>query len=122
MREHPRQGLYLGWIPNDPGRRPREFPATSPAEPAPDPGKLRAVHDAKSRGVGWIRMLAAIGVFALILLGLIAATDARLSWFWARPSWWRPAAGVRAGAGLREPARAGPGGRERSPGLAETGA
>jgi hypothetical protein len=111
MREHPRQGLHLGWIPNDPGRRPREFAATSPAEPAPDPARLRAVRDARTRGVGWIRMLAVVGVLALILLGLVATTDAKLSWFWAVAAvvaigCWFPAAYLawahrRAAAGLR---------------------
>jgi hypothetical protein len=37
LREHPRQGLQLGWIPNDPGRRPRDFAGPAPADPASDP-------------------------------------------------------------------------------------
>jgi hypothetical protein len=56
-------------------------------------------------------MLAVIGVFALILLGLVAATDARLSWFWGvaavvAAGCWFPAAYLawahrRAAVGLR---------------------
>jgi hypothetical protein len=81
QREHARQGLHLGWIPNDPGRRPREFAGPAPQDPVPDPGKVQAVHAARSRGVGWIRMLIAIGAGAFALFGLVGSVD-HLSWFW----------------------------------------
>ena len=35
-------GLHLGWIPNEPGLRPRDFGQPAPSEPAPDPAKVAA--------------------------------------------------------------------------------
>ena len=37
-------GLHLGWIPNEPGLRPRDFDRTAPAEPVPDPAKVAECH------------------------------------------------------------------------------
>jgi hypothetical protein len=62
------RGLHLGWIPNDPGRRPREFPGQPPQPPQPDPAKLRAVNEARH----WSqlrRVLVFTGIFALALFG-----------------------------------------------------
>lgn len=87
LREHPRQGLQLGWIPNDPGRRPREFAGPAPAGPASDPEKEAALLAARRHGAGWIRLLGVIGAFALALFGLIGAVSGR-SWFWGIAAVW----------------------------------
>ncbi|MGH3207788.1 MAG: hypothetical protein ACRDNO_08495 [Trebonia sp.] len=74
-------GLHLGWIPNEPGLRPRDFERTAPAEPAPDPAKVAAFQAAsRARGL-WSRMLVAIGLFAFVLFGLLSAV-ARITWGW----------------------------------------
>jgi hypothetical protein len=74
-------GLHLGWIPNEPGLRPRDFERTAPADPAPDPAKVAALEAAQhARGL-WSRLLIAIGLFALVLFGLISAV-AHIAWGW----------------------------------------
>ncbi|MBO0805459.1 MAG: hypothetical protein J2P25_20580, partial [Nocardiopsaceae bacterium] len=87
QREHPHPGLQLGWIPNDPGRRPREFTDPPPPGPAPDPGLEAAVATARRHGAGWIRFLGLIGVVALALFGLIGAFSGRM-WFWGIAAAW----------------------------------
>jgi len=45
-------GLHLGWIPNEPGLRPRDFDQPAPSESAPDPAMvaaLEAAHHALKR-------------------------------------------------------------------------
>ena len=66
------RGLHLGWIPNDPGRRPREFPGRPPESPKPDPAKLRAVSEARHWS-GMRRVLVFGGAFALALFGGLGA-------------------------------------------------
>jgi hypothetical protein len=74
-------GLHLGWIPNEPGLRPREFGRPAPAEPAPDPAKVAALQAAlHARGL-WSRLLVAIGLFAFVLFGFLSAV-ARITWGW----------------------------------------
>ena len=74
-------GLHLGWIPNEPGLRPRDFDRTAPAEPIPDPAKVAALQAAQHvRGL-WSRLLIVIGLFALVLFGLIAVA-AHIAWGW----------------------------------------
>ncbi|HEX6452902.1 MAG TPA: hypothetical protein VF060_26015 [Trebonia sp.] len=87
LREHTRQGLQLGWIPNDPGRRPREFAGPAPAGPASDPEKEAALLAARRHGGGWIRLLGVIGAFALALFGLIGGFSGR-GWFWGIAAVW----------------------------------
>jgi hypothetical protein len=74
-------GLHLGWIPNEPGLRPREFERSAPAEPAPDPAAVAALQAAlRARGL-WSRMLVAVGLFAFVLFGFLSAV-ARITWGW----------------------------------------
>ena len=74
-------GLHLGWIPNEPGLRPRDFERAAPAEPAPDPAKVAALRAAQhARGL-WSRLLIAVGLFALVLFGLLSAA-AHITWGW----------------------------------------
>ncbi len=74
-------GLHLGWIPNEPGLRPREFERSAPAEPAPDPATVAALQAAlRARGL-WSRMLVAVGLFAFVLFGFLSAV-ARITWGW----------------------------------------
>ena len=74
-------GLHLGWIPNEPGLRPRDFERPAPAEPAPDPAKVAALPAAQhARGL-WTRLLIAVGLFAFVLFGLVSAV-AHITWGW----------------------------------------
>jgi hypothetical protein len=74
-------GLHLGWIPNEPGLRPRQFGRPAPAEPAPDPAKVAALQAAlHARGL-WSRLLVAIGLFSFVLFGFLSAV-ARITWGW----------------------------------------
>jgi hypothetical protein len=75
-------GLHLGWIPNEPGLRPRDFERSAPTEPAPDPDKVAALAAAQhARGL-WSRLLIAFGLMALVLFGFIAAVT-HVTWSWA---------------------------------------
>ncbi|HEX3515421.1 MAG TPA: hypothetical protein VHT26_15615 [Trebonia sp.] len=74
-------GLHLGWIPNEPGLRPRDFERPAPAEPAPDPAMVAALQAAlRARGL-WSRMLVAVGLFSFVLFGFLSAV-ARVTWGW----------------------------------------
>jgi len=74
-------GLHLGWIPNEPGLRPRQFGRPAPAEPAPDPAKVAALQAAlHARGL-WSRLLVVIGLFSFVLFGFLSAV-ARITWGW----------------------------------------
>src|SRR5579863_563129 len=74
-------GLHLGWIPNEPGLRPRDFEQPAPAEPAPDPAKVAALAAAQHARGQWSRLLIAIGLFAFVLFGFVAVV-ARIRWAW----------------------------------------
>src|SRR5690348_10570850 len=74
-------GLHLGWIPNEPGLRPRDFERPAPTEPAPDPAKVAALQAAQHAKGLWGRLLIAVGLFALVLFGLISAL-AHIAWGW----------------------------------------
>ncbi|HEX7163205.1 MAG TPA: hypothetical protein VF223_18465 [Trebonia sp.] len=74
-------GLHLGWIPNEPGLRPRDFERPAPTEPAPDPAKVAALQAAQHAKGLWGRLLIAVGLFALVLFGLISAL-AHVAWGW----------------------------------------
>ena len=74
-------GLHLGWIPNEPGLRPRDFERPAPAEPPPDPAKVAALAAAQHARGQWSRLLIAIGLFAFVLFGFVAAV-ARIRWAW----------------------------------------
>jgi hypothetical protein len=74
-------GLHLGWIPNEPGLRPRDFEQPAPTEPAPDPARVAALAAAQHvRGL-WSRLLIAFGLMGLVLFGLIAAIT-HFTWCW----------------------------------------
>jgi hypothetical protein len=74
-------GLHLGWIPNEPGLRPRDFERPAPAEPAPDPAKVAALQAAQHARALWSRLLVAVGLFAFVLFGLISALT-HITWGW----------------------------------------
>jgi hypothetical protein len=75
-------GLHLGWIPNEPGLRRRDFWRSAPKEPTPDPAKVAALHAAHHHHGLWTRLLIVIGLFAFLLFGLIAGFT-RDHWAWA---------------------------------------
>jgi hypothetical protein len=74
-------GLHLGWIPNEPGLRPRDFDRPAPAEPAPDPARVAALQAAQHARALWSRLLVAVGLFAFVLFGFLSAV-ARITWGW----------------------------------------
>ncbi|HEX4834654.1 MAG TPA: hypothetical protein VH478_26570, partial [Trebonia sp.] len=74
------RGLHLGWIPNEPGRRPRDYPQAPPTAAGPDPAKLRRVQDGQHWS-GLRRVLVVAGVLALILLGGIGVASHK-ALFW----------------------------------------
>jgi hypothetical protein len=74
-------GLHLGWIPNEPGLRAREYAAKAPGAPDPDSPKAAALRAAHAARALWTRLLIVVGVLALILFGLVGAVSHR-SWFW----------------------------------------
>ena len=74
-------GLHLGWIPNEPGLRSREYAAQAPGAPDPDSpaaAALRAAHAARAL---WTRLLLVVGLLALALFCLVGAVSHR-HWFW----------------------------------------
>jgi hypothetical protein len=80
-------GLHLGWIPNEPGLRPREFDRSAPSAAGPDPLKVAALRAAHAARALWTRLLIIVGAFALVLFGLVA--------FFAHRDWaWGVGAGV----------------------------
>jgi hypothetical protein len=89
-------GLHLGWIPNEPGLRPRDYEQPAPTEPAPDPARVAALAAAQhARGL-WSRLLIAFGLMGLVLFGLIAAIT-HFTWCWGAAAGlalgcWLPAA------------------------------
>ena len=76
-------GLHLGWIPNEPGLRAREYAAPAPGVPdpeSPEAAALRAAHAARAL---WTRLLIVVGLLALALSGLVGAVShSHRSWFW----------------------------------------
>jgi len=74
-------GLHLGWIPNEPGLRPRDFDRSVPSVGGPDPLRVAALRAAHAARALWTRLLIVVGVFALLLFGLVGAV-AHLDWAW----------------------------------------
>jgi hypothetical protein len=76
-------GLHLGWIPNEPGLRAREYAAPAPGVPDPDSpeaARLRVAHAARAL---WTRLLIVVGLLALALFGLVGTVShSHRSWFW----------------------------------------
>jgi hypothetical protein len=76
-------GLHLGWIPNEPGLRAREYAAPAPGVPdpeSPEAAALRAAHAARAL---WTRLLIVVGLLALVLFGLVGTVShSHRSWFW----------------------------------------
>jgi hypothetical protein len=76
-------GLHLGWIPNEPGLRPRDFGRPAPSEADPDPMKVAALHAAQHARGQWARLLIAIGLCAFVFFALIAVFVHHARWAWA---------------------------------------
>jgi hypothetical protein len=74
-------GLHLGWIPNEPGLRAREYAAKAPGAPDPDSPKAAALRAAHAARALWTRLLLVVGLLALALAGLVGAVSHR-DWFW----------------------------------------
>jgi hypothetical protein len=74
-------GLHLGWIPNEPGLRAREYAAPAPGAPDPDPPRAAALRAAHAARALWTRLLVVVGLLALALFGLVGALSHR-DWFW----------------------------------------
>ncbi len=74
-------GLHLGWIPNEPGLRAREYAAQAPGAPDPDSPKAAALRAAHATRALWTRLLLVVGLLALALFGLVGAVSHR-DWFW----------------------------------------
>src|SRR5580693_4736025 len=74
-------GLHLGWIPNEPGLRAREYAAPAPGVPAPDSPEAAALRAAHAARALWTRLLLVVGLLALALSGLVGAVSHR-TWFW----------------------------------------
>jgi hypothetical protein len=75
-------GLHLGWIPNEPGLRAREYAAAAPVAPDPDSPQAKALRAAHAARALWTRLLVVVGLLALALFGLAGAVSHR-HWFWA---------------------------------------
>src|SRR5277367_2251902 len=74
-------GLHLGWIPNEPGLRAREYAAPAPGVPDPDSPEAAALRAAHAARALWTRLLVVVGLLALAFFGLVGAVSHR-SWFW----------------------------------------
>src|ERR1700726_957735 len=74
-------GLHLGWIPNEPGLRAREYAAKAPGAPDPDSPKAAALRAAHAARALWARFLLGVGLLALVLFGLVGAVSHRTR-FW----------------------------------------
>jgi hypothetical protein len=74
-------GLHLGWIPNEPGLRAREYAAQAPGVPDPDSPRAAALRAAHAARALWTRLLLVVGLLALALFGLVGAVSHR-EWFW----------------------------------------
>jgi hypothetical protein len=72
MHEGPSRRLHLGWIPNEPGRRPRDYPEAPPTAPEPDPHAVRRVREGQHWS-GMRRVLIVTGLLALVLFGGMGA-------------------------------------------------
>lgn len=80
MHDGSRRGLHLGWIPNEPGRRPRNYPEAPPTAPGPDPGKVRRVQEGQHWS-GMRRVLVVTGLLALLLFGGIGAISHKVLFY-----------------------------------------
>ena len=101
-------GLHLGWIPNEPGLRPREFARRVPGAAGPDPLRMAALRAAHAARALWTRLLVVVGAFTLALFG-VEGSFAHVAWAWgagagiaaccwlpvAELAWSRRRAGVR---------------------------
>ena len=77
-------GLHLGWIPNEPGLRAREYAATAPGVPDPDSPEAAALRAAHAARALWTRLLIVVGLLALALSGLVGTVShVHRGWFWA---------------------------------------
>jgi uncharacterized membrane protein YgcG len=74
-------GLHLGWIPNEPGLRAREYAVKAPGAPDPDSPKAAALRAAHAARALWTRLLVVVGLLALALFGVVGAVSHR-DWFW----------------------------------------
>jgi hypothetical protein len=74
-------GLHLGWIPNEPGLRAREYAAPAPGVPDPDSPEAAALRAAHAARALWTRLLIVVGLLALVLFGLVGTVSHR-GWFW----------------------------------------
>src|SRR5450756_1184417 len=74
-------GLHLGWIPNEPGLRPRDFDQPAPSVAGPDPLRVAALRAAHAARALWTRLLIVVGAFALALFGLVGSVG-HLYWAW----------------------------------------
>jgi len=72
MHEGPSRGLHIGWIPNEPGRRRRDYPKAPPTAPEPDPRTVSRVREGQHWS-GMRRVLVAVGLLALVLFGGMGA-------------------------------------------------
>ncbi len=74
-------GLHLGWIPNEPGLRPRDFDRRAPSPAGPDPLRVAALRAAHAARALWTRLLIVVGALALVLFGVVGAVSHReLAW------------------------------------------
>jgi hypothetical protein len=75
-------GLHLGWIPNEPGLRPRDYGQPRPGDPVPDPAAVAKLQAAQHARALWTRLLVAVGLLALLFFCPIAVF-AHVRWAWA---------------------------------------
>ena len=69
-------GLHLGWIPNEPGLRAREYAAPAPGVPDPDSPEAAALRAAHAARALWTRLLIVVGLLAMILGPIGVAIEA----------------------------------------------
>src|ERR1700691_2501888 len=74
-------GLHLGWIPNEPGLRAREYAAPAPGVPDPDSPEAAALRAAHAARALWTRLLIVVRLLALALFGLVGEFSHR-RWVW----------------------------------------
>jgi hypothetical protein len=86
-------GLHLGWIPNEPGLRARDYDQAAPRLPELDAAKVAALRWAQHHRTIWTRLLIFLGLIALVLFGLLGAL-LQLDWAWGAAAllaaccWW----------------------------------
>src|ERR1700723_1495345 len=76
-------GLHLGWIPNEPGLRARDYAAPAPGVPDPESPEAARLRVANAARALWTRLLIVVGLLALALFGLVGTVShSHRSWFW----------------------------------------